>query len=60
MPEQDRIAFVERRDGIEGAKAFCRQGLVVYRAALKTPYGEAYRRPLIESLIAFRRYLRSH
>jgi hypothetical protein len=68
--EIDRVLFIENRDGVEGAVAFCKQGLHVYRDALKRPTkekpkgkyarGPDYHRPFVESLITFRWYLKSH
>lgn len=65
--ELERLSFVEARDGKEAAISFAKQGLYVYRAALKernqlgfrTGYGSAYRPELIFSCIVYRRYLRN-
>jgi hypothetical protein len=65
--ELSRLSFVESRDGLGGARIFARQGIVVYRKALaersrkdhRTGYGLAYRRQLVESLLIYRRFLRS-
>jgi len=58
---------VETRDGLPGAIAFARQGLQVYRAAVRrgkdgrrSGYGSAFRRVLLESCLDFRTYLRQH
>ncbi|MBP6251468.1 MAG: hypothetical protein KA324_15390 [Rubrivivax sp.] len=65
--EAGRLQFLERRDGLSGAIAFARQGLHVYRAAVRrgkdgrrSGYGSAYRRALLESCLDFRVYLRQH
>ena len=34
MTETDRLAFVEQRDGIQGAVAFARQGVRIYRSCV--------------------------
>jgi hypothetical protein len=65
--EEERLSFVEKRDGKEAAVAFAKQGLYVYRSALKernsggfrTGYGAAYRSSLIYSCLIYRRYLRN-
>ena len=31
MSEQDRLKFVEDRDGVQGAVEFAKQGILVYR-----------------------------
>lgn len=63
--EAGRLRFVETRDGLPAAIAFARQGLHVYRAAVRrgrdgrrSGYGSAYRRALLESCLDFRAYLR--
>lgn len=56
--EFDRLAFLERRDGEPTAKDWAQRTLNLYRTALKTPYGRAYRRSLVESCLDFREYLR--
>lgn len=65
--EAERLRFVEIRDGLPGSIAFARQGLRVYRAAVRrgkdgrrSGYGSAYRRALLESCLDFRVYLRQH
>ena len=65
--EQGRIDFVMNRDGKEGAINFCKQTLSVYRKAIKrnkngvrTGYGSAYRKSLVLSCIAFRKFLQSN
>lgn len=57
--EQDRIAFVQARDGPDAAKLWAHQTFRLYRQALRTPYGKAYRRALLLSLLALRQYLRA-
>lgn len=65
--EQERLAFIEGRDGRDGAVAFARQGLFVYREALtqrtkngkRRGYAQSYRRELVASCIVFRQFLRS-
>lgn len=64
--ERARLAFVEQRDGMAGARDFARQGIFLYRKALaqrnrngrRCGYGQAYRAELVGSLVAFRRFLR--
>ncbi len=64
--EGQRLAFVEARDGRASAGAFARQTLGIYRSALaqrnragfRCGYGLEYRRELVESCLALRRYLR--
>jgi hypothetical protein len=63
--EAGRLRFMEARDGVQGAMAFARQSLSVYRAAVKrakdgrrSGYASAYRRALLESCLDFRAYLR--
>ena len=66
--ELNRLAFVKQRDGVVGAIAFAKQGISVYRAALaqrnrlgfRCGYGKEYRKTLVESLIVYRRFLRSN
>ena len=53
-----RIAFLEARDGKVSVCLWVHRTLQLYRTALKTPYGRAYRRSLIESCLDFRQYLR--
>ena len=70
MNEINRIMFVESRDGVAGAIAFCKQTMIAYRAALahKTPSrakqgfarDSLYRAKFVLSMIAFRKYLRDH
>ena len=67
MNEQERIAFIESRDGVEGAIAFCQQTLRVYRACLKRPEkndprkhfsrSPEYHSSFVKSLIELRKYL---
>ena len=63
--ETERLRFLETRDGLDGALAFARRTLHIYRAAVKrgkdgrrTGYGSAYRRALLLSCLDFRAYLR--
>lgn len=65
MCEAERLAFVEARDGKAGAIDFAERTLRAYREALKRKngrivlgYGQAYRRTLLTSIMALRRYLR--
>jgi hypothetical protein len=55
--EQRRLAYVVQRDGEPTAKQFAERTYRQYRQALKTGYGRAYRRELIESCIVFRKFL---
>ncbi len=65
--EQQRLAFVEQRDGLAMAREFAQQGLTVYRRWLnkrngfgrKSGYGRAYQRELVSSCLVYRCYLRS-
>ena len=34
MAEEQRLAFVEQRDGVQGAVAFARQGIKIYRSCV--------------------------
>ena len=34
MAEESRLAFVEQRDGVQGAMAFARQGVKIYRSCV--------------------------
>jgi hypothetical protein len=58
VAEVARLAFVAARDGLPAAEEFARRGLGLYRVALRTPYGKAYRRTLVESCIIYRQFLR--
>jgi hypothetical protein len=59
--EPIRLAFMEARDGVEKTVEFCRQSIKMYRVALrKFARQPMYRRQFIESLLVFRRYIRSH
>ncbi len=65
--EAGRLHFLEARDGLEGARAFARTTLQVYRAAVargrdgrRSGYGSVYRRALLESCLDFRAYVRLH
>ena len=71
MAEESRLAFVEQRDGIAGAVAFARQGVLMYRKcvlkSLKRGYWKPhhasipfYRRGFIESYLAFKAYIKIH
>lgn len=69
--EQHRLAFLETRDGVEGALEFAKRTYAIYRSALKmsrkrkspkihfasTP---EYRRSYVESCLVFRAYIREH
>jgi hypothetical protein len=57
--ERDRIKFLLNRDGVDATAAFCKQTFKIYRRALRTPYGKAFRRTLIQSCLDFRRFLRN-
>lgn len=65
-PGDARIAFLERRDGIDAAKDFAKRTMRQYRKCVLmngrhgrkfhfASYGE-YRRKFIESYLAFKRY----
>jgi hypothetical protein len=34
MNEKDRLSFIERRDGVQGALSFARQGYTIYRRSV--------------------------
>lgn len=63
-----RLAFVEQRDGKEGAIAFAKQTKFLYHKALaqrnthhkRGGYGLVYRQELVESCIVFREYLKNN
>jgi hypothetical protein len=64
--ENERLLFVELRDGKEGVIDFARRTLKIYRMAIKrnregkrSGYAQTYRRSLILSCLDFREYLRS-
>jgi len=73
MAEEQRLAFIEARDGVAGAIAFARRTMAQYRKAVlmsrKRGYGKLgrpnishaslpdYRRGFIESYCAFKRYV---
>ena len=66
ISERERPLFVESRDGRLRGKAFAKQTLGIYRAALKrrsdgrrSGYGSAYRRQLVLSCVVLRKYLRT-
>jgi hypothetical protein len=56
--ERQRLAFVEHRDGTAAMQTFAARTYQQYRAALRTDYGKAYRRQLIESCVVFREVVR--
>lgn len=56
--ERARLAFVAGRDGAAEARDFAQRTKWLYRKALSTPYGKAYRRELVISRLVFREYLR--
>ncbi|MBK9245568.1 MAG: hypothetical protein IPM30_12140 [Burkholderiales bacterium] len=57
--EGARIEFLLARDGRPATVAWVRRTLSIYREALRSGYGAAYRRQLVESCCDFRRWLRS-
>ena len=57
--EQERLAFLEARDGREATRAWAIRTLTLYKSARKTPYGKAYKRPLVESMATLRAYIRN-
>lgn len=70
--EGSRLAFLEARDGLSGARDFALRTLAIYRAALAPArderggvskrvrgYGVAYRPSLVASCLDFRSYLRN-
>lgn len=68
--EEERIRFLEQRDGVSGAKDFCRRTMKIYRAAVLTSakrgFGKPhhasfreYRRGFIQSYLEFKRYAHS-
>jgi hypothetical protein len=59
MIETNRLQFLEQRDGVAATTRWALRTIGLYRAALKTPYGKAYRRSLILSCLHFRQYARS-
>jgi hypothetical protein len=69
--EHQRLAFVEGRDGLEGAISFARQTVKVYRKAVlcsrkrgyaKPHHGSLpdYRRGFIESYLVAKQFLKKH
>lgn len=71
IPETARIAFVETRDGIDGACLFARQTMKVYRNALlqtsrrgnaRTHFAttQPFRETFIRSYLDLKRYLDKH
>lgn len=76
MAEEQRLAFIEARDGIAGAADFAKRAMAQYRKAVlmsrKRGYGKPnqpnishaslpeYRRKFIESYCAFKRYEAAH
>lgn len=68
MAEEERLQFVENRDGKQGAINFARQTMQLYRKAVltsrkrghKNPHFASlpeYRRNFIESYCAFKKYI---
>jgi hypothetical protein len=68
MSEQERLKFVESRDGIEGAKAFAKRTMQIYRSCVlrsrkrgyKNPHHASipeYRESFIRSYLEFKHYL---
>ena len=57
MREYQRMQFLLRRDGIEGAKVFALQGLNQYNNSLKTGYGKSYSDELRTSIIVYIQFL---
>ena len=68
MAEEERLSFTEKRDGIDGAVAFAKQSMAVYRTCVlrsrkrgfDRPHHASlpeYRRGFIESYLAFKRYV---
>lgn len=66
--EQQRLTFLENRDGKKGAREFAQKTLRIYRTAVlcsrkrgqKKPHHASlkeYRRGFIESYLCFKRYL---
>lgn len=71
MAEEQRLAFVEQRDGVEGAVEFARQGIKIYRTcvlrSMKRGFAKPhhaslpeYRRGFIESYLAWKHYIKTH
>ncbi len=69
--EENRIEFIETRDGLEAALQFARQTVFVYRTCLlrsrKRGYDRPhhaslpeYRRSFIESYVYLKHYIRQH
>lgn len=69
--EKQRLAFIEARDGIDGALAFAKQTLKIYRKAVLTSRKRGHTKPhhaslpefltgFIESYIVFKRYVAQH
>ena len=68
MAEEQRLAFVEERDGIDGAVDFAQRTIIQYRIAVLNSRKRGsvnpshaslpqYRRGFIESYLAFKRYI---
>jgi hypothetical protein len=59
--EEDRLAFLVRRDGAEAAARWARRTMQIYRRALLSPghfaREAAYRRRYIEAYCEFKRWL---
>ena len=71
MAEEQRLAFVQARDGVPGAVAFARQTMMIYRTSvlrsrkrgIDKPHFASlpeYRRGFIESYLAFKDYAATH
>jgi hypothetical protein len=61
--ENERLAFVTVRDGLEAAIAFAKQTYRGYRSARRQrplKYGGAYKKELIVSCVVFRRFIRDN
>jgi hypothetical protein len=71
MAEEQRLAFIEQRDGVKGTIAFAEQGMQIYRTCVlrsrkrgfDRPHHASlpeYRRVFIESYLAFKNYVKTH
>lgn len=61
--ENDRLTFVDARDGTDACIAFAKQTYAQYRAARKQrpcKYGKAYRVELVVSCIVLRKFIRAN
>jgi hypothetical protein len=71
MAEEERLKFIEERDGVEGAVTFAKQTLATYRRCVlhsrkrgfNPPHHASlpeYRQGFIESYLAFKAYIKNN